>query len=127
MSARGPGRGAGSKATLGRGGRHEQEPPTPTTPNRRASTTFEFDCGGLSYVATFSRFPDGTLAEVFISNHKVNSQADTNAKVAALDCSLTVSGVPVDVIRCALLRDSRGNASGPFGHALDLIAAGFQR
>jgi hypothetical protein len=74
-------------------------------PNRRA-TTYGFDCCGLSYLATFSRFP----AEIFIFNYKVNSQADTNAKDAAVVCSL------------ALLRDSRGNANGPLGHALDLLA-----
>ena len=49
-------------------------------------------------------------AEIFIFNYKVNSQADTNAKDAAVVCSL------------ALLRDSRGNANGPLGHALDLLA-----
>ena len=38
-------------------------------PNRRASTTFSFEVGGLRYIATVSFFP-GTdrLAEIFLGN-----------------------------------------------------------
>ena len=39
-------------------------------PNRRSSESFDFDCLGLSYTATISRFSDGRLAEIFLSNHK---------------------------------------------------------
>jgi len=92
-------------------------------PNRRANESFGFQCGGMSYVAGVSRFPDGRLAEIFITNHKVGSDADAAARDSAVVCSIALQfGVPVDVIRKALLRDSRGNASSPLGVALDLLA-----
>jgi hypothetical protein len=94
-------------------------------PNRRASESFSLECNGLRYVATISRFPDGTLAEIFLSNHKSNSAADTNARDAAVVCSIALQhGVPLDTIRHALLRDPRGVPSSPLGVALDLIAEG---
>ena len=91
--------------------------------NRRASTSFNFTVGGLSYTATFSRFENGRIAELFLSNHKSNSQADTSARDAAITFSIAVQcGADPDVIRRALCRDGRGNASGPLARALDLIA-----
>jgi hypothetical protein len=92
-------------------------------PNRRASTTFALACNGLTYLATISRFPDGRLAEIFISNAKAGSHSDSAAKDAAVVCSIALQhGVPLDAIRRALLRDSHGRASSPLGAALDQIA-----
>jgi hypothetical protein len=92
-------------------------------PNRRLSETFALECNGLGYLATISRFHDGRLAEIFISNAKCGSHSDAAAKDAAVVASLALQhGVPIDVIRHALLRDSRGQASSPLGVALDLIA-----
>jgi len=48
-------------------------------PNRRAAETFEIEVNGLRYTATVSRFADGRIGELFLTNHKSNSQADTNA------------------------------------------------
>jgi hypothetical protein len=91
-------------------------------PNRRECVSFSFECEGLPYTATLGRFPDGRLAEVFISNHKAGSMADSAAKDSAVVCSIALQfGVPVDVIRPALLRNSQGKASSPLGVALDLI------
>jgi hypothetical protein len=92
-------------------------------PNRRASTSFSFECNGLRYTATASRFPDGRLGELFLSNHKSNSAADTNARDSAIAFSIAVQhGADPEVIRRALCRDSNGRASGPLGMALDMIA-----
>jgi hypothetical protein len=92
-------------------------------PNWRASTTFAFTCNDLKYVATISRYEDGRLAEIFISNAKAGSHSDSAAKDSAVVCSIALQyGVPVEVIRKALLRDSRGVASSPLGAALDKIA-----
>jgi hypothetical protein len=97
-------------------------------PNRRVSETFSFVCNDLKYLATISRFADGRLAEIFISNAKAGSHSDANAKDAAVVCSIALQyGVPVDVIRRALLRDPRGVASSPLGVALDLIAGDEQK
>jgi hypothetical protein len=92
-------------------------------PNRRAAETFTFECNGLAYTATASRFADGRLGELFLTNHKSNSGADTNARDSAIAFSIAVQhGADVETVRRALCRDARGNASGPLGAALDIIA-----
>jgi hypothetical protein len=48
--------------------------------NRRPALTFDLEVGGLRYTATVGHFYDGRLAEIFLSNHKVNSSADVNAR-----------------------------------------------
>jgi ribonucleoside-diphosphate reductase alpha chain len=92
-------------------------------PDRRHSESFSFSCGRLKYTATISRYPNGELAEIFISNTKVGSDSDSSAKDAAVTCSLALQfGVPLDVIRRALLRDPQGRGSTPLGIALDLVS-----
>lgn len=92
-------------------------------PNRRPSETFSLECAGLKYTATVSRFDDGRIGELFLSNHKNNSGADTNARDAAIAFSFAVQhGADAEAIRRALCRDSQGRASGPLGAALDMIA-----
>lgn len=93
-------------------------------PSRRGSVTFTFELGGLRYTATASRFSDGTLGEIFITSTKTGSTATAMAADAAVVCSIALQyGAPLDVIRKALMRDARGNASGPLGLALDLLSA----
>jgi len=90
--------------------------------NRRASETFDLEIAGLRYTCTVSRFPDGSIAELFLSNHRSNSAADTAARDAAITFSIAVQhGADPEAIRRALSRDSRGRASGPLGAALDLL------
>lgn len=92
-------------------------------PNRRASQQLTFVCNDLKYVATVSFFVDGRLAEIFLSNAKAGSHSDSAAKNSAVVCSIALQyGVPLDVIRRALLRDAQGCASSPLGVALDLLA-----
>jgi len=92
-------------------------------PNQRPSTTFTLDCAGLSYTCTISRFDDGRLAEIFLSNHKNGSHADTAARDAAITCSFALQhGADIETIRRALCRDSRGNPNGPLGVALDIVS-----
>jgi hypothetical protein len=90
--------------------------------NRRASETFELVAGGLRYTATVSRFRDGRIGELFLTNHKSNSAADTNARDAAITFSIAVQhGAHPEAIRRALCRDAAGNPSGPLATALDII------
>ena len=94
-------------------------------PNRRPAEHFSFQCNGLSYAASIGRFPDGRLAEIFISNSKAGSHSDAGAKDAAVVCSIALQhGVPLDVIRHVLLRDAHGVAASPLGVALDVVAGG---
>src|SRR5262245_43925355 len=91
--------------------------------NRRPALTFDLEVGGLRYTSTVGRFPDGSIGEVFLRNHKSNSAADTNARDAAIAFSFAVQhGADPEAIRRALCRDSQGRASGPLGCALDAIA-----
>jgi len=92
--------------------------------DRRASETFSLQCGGLPYVATISRFDDGSIGEIFLTNHKCGSAADTAARDSAIVFSIAVQfGADPEIIRKALCRDTRGSASGPLGVALDALAA----
>jgi hypothetical protein len=93
--------------------------------NRRANETFELSLGSLRYTVTVSRFSDGTLGELFLTNHKANSAADQLARDAGIVFSIAIqSGADPEMIRRALGRDSQGNATSPLGAALDLLAAG---
>jgi hypothetical protein len=94
-------------------------------PNRRSAETFDVEALGLKFRATVGRHPDGKIGELFLSNHRVNSMAGIMASDAAVVASLALQyGVPLDVIRGALMRDPRGKPSGPLGVALDKIAQG---
>jgi hypothetical protein len=91
-------------------------------PSRRLAETFTFEVAGLRYTCMVGRFTDGSIGEVFLSNHKSNSAADTNARDAAITFSIAVQhGADAEVIRRALCRDANGRASGPLGAALDRI------
>jgi hypothetical protein len=91
-------------------------------PNRRLAETFTFEVAGLRYTCTIGRFPDGSIGEVFLSNHKSNSAADTAARDASITFSIAVQyGADAEVIRRALCRDANGRASGALGVALDQI------
>lgn len=93
-------------------------------PNRRHNESLSFKCNDLDYTVTISRFEDGAIGELFLTNAKADSQSDSNAKDAAIIASLALQyGAPLAVIQKALLRDSRGRASTPVGMAIDLITA----
>jgi hypothetical protein len=92
-------------------------------PNRREATTFDVEADGLRYRATIGRYADGRLAEIFLVNHTAGSQAGIMASDAAVVASIALQyGVPLDVIRGALMRDPRGKPSGPLGVVLDRLA-----
>jgi ribonucleoside-diphosphate reductase alpha chain len=94
-------------------------------PNRRPAETFELEIQGLRYTATVGRFSDGTIGELFLNNHRSNSAADTTARDSAIVLSIALQhGADAEAIRRALCRDGQGRASGPLGHALDLILTG---
>ena len=91
--------------------------------NRRRSETFALELHGLRYLASFSRFDDGRVAEVFLQSLKPASQSDSNARDSAIAASLALQfGCPLDGLRRALLRDAQGRASTPLGVALDIVA-----
>jgi len=92
-------------------------------PSRRHAETFELTVSALRYVCTVGRFGAGRIREMFLTNQKNNSAADSAARDAAIAFSFAVQhGADPAAIRKALCRDSRGRASGPLGRALDLLA-----
>jgi hypothetical protein len=76
-------------------------------PNRRGCENFSFQCGGLSYVATISRFQNGDLAEI-VSNHKTGGDA-VPPRATAL--SFAVSVVAFINVRDARLGRAKEGAS----------------
>jgi hypothetical protein len=96
--------------------------------NRRPSITFTFACGPQKYTATTSHFPSGALAEIFLSNGRAGSDVDAAAKDSAVLASIGLQyGIPLSVLRKALLHDENGKASSPLGTALDIVAAELER
>jgi hypothetical protein len=92
-------------------------------PDRRLSESFTFEHLGLRFDVTVSRYADGRVAEVFLSNHKADSQIGGIVRDAAIILSFGLQyGVPLDAVRKAVLRDPRGSASTPLGVAIDIIA-----
>lgn len=93
-------------------------------PNRRQAETRNIKPhDGLAYTATFGHFADGSVGEIFLQNHKPGSQANSNARDSAVAASLALQfGCPLETLRRAVLRDSRGRPSTPLGAALDAIS-----
>ena len=93
-------------------------------PNRRASETFEIEAQNSRFTASVSRYADGSCAEIFLQNHKAGSAAGILAQDSAVVCSLALQyGVPLEIIRRALMGDAQGRAASPLGVALDRIPA----
>jgi hypothetical protein len=93
-------------------------------PNRRASCSFSFEHRGLHYTCTYSRFGDGRIGELFITNHKVNSAVDVDARDAAIILSFALQhNADLSAIAKALCRDPRGTPTGVMGCVLDRLLA----
>ena len=115
----------GASAMAGMGGTAcEGAPMTARSrlPNRRPAESLELEVDGLRYTATVGSLPDGSIGELFLSNHRSNSSADTAARDSAIVLSTALQhGTDLETIQRALCRDSQGRASGPLGAALDII------
>jgi hypothetical protein len=92
-------------------------------PNRRPAITTTFQRDGARFEMTAGFYPDGRVGEVFLNSDRANSLLDFLMSDAAILASLALQyGAPLDEIRHALKRDSRGIAASPIGAALDRIA-----
>ena len=94
-------------------------------PDRREHTIINFTTAdGFTYTAGLGYFDDGRLAEIFLNAAKAGTAIENAARDSAVVASLAVQhGVPPDTIRHALTRNGNGEASGPLGTLLDLLAA----
>lgn len=94
-------------------------------PNRRPARTFTFLLGKLEYVATLGYYDRSlhALGEVFIECGKSGSDANLAMREATIALSFALQhGCTVEMIRTAMPRRVSGEAEGPLGTLLDLLA-----
>ena len=92
-------------------------------PNRRACKSFEFRHAGLDFTLAAGCYPDGRIAEIFLSSHKPGSPIEAIARDAAVTVSIALQfGVPIETIRQALTKDHDGGPATLLGAALDNLA-----
>lgn len=94
-------------------------------PNRRAHEAIRFSFRDRAYTAGVGRFPDGSMAEIFIDAEKQSTDAADDARDAAVALSIAAQhGTPLEAIRAAVTRESDGRPSGIVGAVLDLLSEG---
>ncbi|CAN7604582.1 TSCPD domain-containing protein [Bosea sp. LjRoot237] len=92
--------------------------------NRRESQNVTFWHAGREYTARVSFYPDGRLAEVFLDNGKVGSDAQVNCRDAAVAMSLLLQhGCAAGDVARSLSRTESGEAESAIGALLDLLSA----
>jgi hypothetical protein len=75
-------------------------------PNRRQCVSVEFRHAGLDFTLAAGFYPDGRIAEIFLSSHNPGSPSEAIARDAAITTSLALQcGVAFETIRAALTRD----------------------
>lgn len=96
-------------------------------PNRRASTTVEFEYvhsnGNRSrHLLTYSVYEDGTVGEIFVDAHKQATGLAEQARDAAIALTIALQyGTPMEAIRSAIGRDEDGRPHTIIGSALDTL------
>ncbi len=91
-------------------------------PNRRAAELFDLSFKGGRYTIGASRFPDGSIAEIFIHSAKAACDLADAARDAAVALSIALQhGTPAAAIRAAVTREADGSPAGIVGAVLDLL------
>src|SRR3981189_991566 len=97
-------------------------------PNRRRCESFEFRHAGLDFTLAAGFYPDGRIAEIFLSSHKPGSPIEAIARDAAVTASIALQfGADLKTIKQALPKDHNGGPATPLGAALEAIAEGGAR
>jgi hypothetical protein len=92
-------------------------------PNRRECESYELRHGGFDFTVAAGRYPDGRIAEIFLSSHKPGSPIEAIARDAAVTVSIALQfGADLETIRSALTKDHDGSAATVIGAALDMLA-----
>lgn len=98
-------------------------------PTKRRGETLDFMFRGAPYTVTYTCFPEGGLAEVFIDHRHSAKMShgleplNADAKDAAVCLSIALQfGADAQSIRSAVNRLSDGSATGLIGEVLDLLA-----
>jgi hypothetical protein len=91
-------------------------------PNRRRCETLEFAHAGLAFTLCAGFYPDGRVAEIFLSSHKPGSPIEAIARDAAVTVSIALQfGADLETIRGALTKDHDGGPATLLGAALDAL------
>jgi ribonucleoside-diphosphate reductase alpha chain len=91
-------------------------------PNRRRCETFDFEHAGHQFSLTFSCYPDGRPAEIFLSSQHVGSPIEAIAHDAAVTVSIALQhGAHLSTIYAALTKDHDGGPATLLGAALAAI------
>lgn len=91
-------------------------------PLRRHSENFDINCGGSHYSVQVGFYNDGRIGEVFVHSQKVGSQADINARDAAILLSLALQyGAVPERIVSSLTHDTNGRPEGVIGQVLECV------
>ena len=91
-------------------------------PNRRQCETFEFTHAGLDFTLCAGFYPDGRIAEIFLSSRKPGSPIEAIARDAAVTVSIAQFGADLETIKQALTKDHDGGPATLLGAALDKLA-----
>lgn len=105
------------------------EQPAPTDkpvrdrlPDRRPAISTSFERDGARFEMTAGYYPNGRPGEIFLNADRANSLLDFLMSDAAILASIALQyGAPLDELRHALKRDSRGEPASPIGAAMDRI------
>src|SRR3954447_17785614 len=84
---------------------------------RRGTDVVTFEHEGRRWTASFGRFADGRLAEIFVDAPRESPIADAARETAIVTSIALQFGAPIETIRHAL----SGRDAGPIGVALALI------
>ena len=94
-------------------------------PDRRHCENFQIEVPNLKHqiVVTVGFYPDGRLAEVFVSDVKAGSTTDAVMRDAAVLLSIALQyQVPLNVIANAITRNLDGSPSSAVGVLIDVLA-----
>src|SRR5256885_16893460 len=92
-------------------------------PNRRQCESLEFRHAGHPFTISAGFYPDGRIAEIFLSSHKPGSPIEAIARDAAVTVSIALQfGVPIETIRQALTQDHDSGPATLVGAALNALA-----
>ena len=93
-------------------------------PLRRDCEHFNFEHNNFQWTASIGRYPNGKLAEIFLTNSKQGTTVEYYAQDASIATSIALQyGAPLETLQSAMSRDGRNVPHCAIGVALDLLVA----
>ncbi|HXA85762.1 MAG TPA: hypothetical protein VNZ47_11835 [Candidatus Dormibacteraeota bacterium] len=97
-------------------------------PNVRGGQAIDFEWMGHQFTGRGNFYPDGRLAEIFISGGKTGTHMQITMQDAAVAASLALQhGCDAQTLRRACLRTEDDKPAGPMGMLLEKLAEGQPR